>query len=359
MTCTVGSNVNLTARPAPGYEFSRWEGDVTDTGYSINIWGIDGDKSITAVFSPRTPKITATASPSKGGSISRSPDQTQYAYGSSVTLTANPASDFQFTGWEGDITGSTNPTTITMNSDKKIQAVFAPMKPCIQLSSSEIRVNVSTSHPAAAPVNIEITNGGAGTLSGLSNDCQGIARLTSSVAPTTLTVAIPDSWERQLESYPVGACSQAIITISSAAAINSPQTVLVSVTRVSDPVPYTPPPGPVNPPVYKVICAELHRQGLMDETIFKADEAFGRYLNDSDKDTLRGYLLWAKPIVKWMQKSRTFTRIVAAVATPWSYEMAYRMGARDKGSFAGRILMDAGVPLCRIIGRAIMGTSAQ
>lgn len=46
--------------------------------------------------------------------------------------------------------------------------------------------------------------------------------------------------------------------------------------------------------IFKVICAELHRQGLMDETIFEADEAFGRYLEENHRDVLLGYQLWAK-----------------------------------------------------------------
>ena len=104
----------------------------------------------------------------------------------------------------------------------------------------------------------------------------------------------------------------------------------------------------------KVICAELHRQGLMDETIYKADEAFGRYLGDNDRDVLLGYQLWAKPVVKWMQRSKTATRIVASLATPWSYEMAYRVGARDKGTVEGKFLMFVGVPVCRAIGRAMI-----
>jgi len=118
-------------------------------------------------------------------------------------------------------------------------------------------------------------------------------------------------------------------------------------------------PGPSLPghsgcPPTKVICAELHRQRLMDETIFTADEAFGRYLRDHQRDVLLGYQLWARPVVRWMQKSKTVTKIVASAATPWSYEMAYRMGTRDEGSFAGKILMDVGVPVCRAIGRVVI-----
>jgi hypothetical protein len=97
----------------------------------------------------------------------------------------------------------------------------------------------------------------------------------------------------------------------------------------------------------------------MDETIFEADEAFGRYLRDNHRDVLLGYQLWAKPVVKWMQKSKIVTRIVASVATPWSYEMSYRMGARDRGTFAGKLLMDVGVPTCRTVGRAMIWAGAR
>jgi hypothetical protein len=107
-------------------------------------------------------------------------------------------------------------------------------------------------------------------------------------------------------------------------------------------------------PPQKVICRELHRQGLMDEKIFEADEAFGRYLRDNHRDVLQGYQLWAKPVVKWMQKSETVTKVVAFTAKPWSYEMAYRMEARDKGTFVGKILMDVGIPVCRTIGRVVL-----
>jgi hypothetical protein len=92
----------------------------------------------------------------------------------------------------------------------------------------------------------------------------------------------------------------------------------------------------------------------MDEAVFKADEAFGRYLRDNQKDVLIGYHFWAKPVVSFMQKSRAFTQIVNVLARPWSYEMAYRIGARDKGNFAGKILMEVGVPVCRTIGRVVI-----
>ncbi len=103
-----------------------------------------------------------------------------------------------------------------------------------------------------------------------------------------------------------------------------------------------------------VICTELHCQGLMDEAIWKADEAFGKHLRERNSDVLIGYHFWAKPVVSLMQKSRVFTQIVNVLAKPWSYEMACIMGENDKGSVVGKILMDVGVPMCRTIGRAVI-----
>jgi len=41
-----------------------------------------------------------------------------------VTLTATPASGYVFSGWSGDLGGSTNPTTITMDGNKIVTATF-------------------------------------------------------------------------------------------------------------------------------------------------------------------------------------------------------------------------------------------
>jgi hypothetical protein len=91
----------------------------------------------------------------------------------------------------------------------------------------------------------------------------------------------------------------------------------------------------------------------MPEDIFHADQLFGKYLREYQNDVLIGYKFLDKPVVRLMRKSKTFTLIVNVVAKPWTYEMAYRMGARDKGAFAGKIVMDVGLPVCRTVGRAV------
>ncbi len=69
--------------------------------------------------------LTTTASPSAGGTITRSPDVTSYASGTVVTLTAVPAASYTFTGWYGDLSGSTKPATVRMNGAKTVAASFS------------------------------------------------------------------------------------------------------------------------------------------------------------------------------------------------------------------------------------------
>ncbi|UII27898.1 glycoside hydrolase family 9 protein [Fulvivirga maritima] len=58
------------------------------------------------------------------GSVSLSPAGGTYDAGTMVTLTASPGSNYQFTGWSGDASGSSNPLTVTVNSDLAITATF-------------------------------------------------------------------------------------------------------------------------------------------------------------------------------------------------------------------------------------------
>ncbi|MCX6063052.1 MAG: stalk domain-containing protein [Caldiserica bacterium] len=69
--------------------------------------------------------LTTTASPSSGGTITKSPDQSSYAPGTIVTLTAIPAAGYTFTGWEWNKSDSpTIPPTVTMDADKTVTATF-------------------------------------------------------------------------------------------------------------------------------------------------------------------------------------------------------------------------------------------
>jgi uncharacterized repeat protein (TIGR02543 family) len=58
------------------------------------------------------------------GSVSLSPSGGTYNAGTPVTLTPQSGAGFQFSGWSGDLSGSDNPATITMDANKNVTATF-------------------------------------------------------------------------------------------------------------------------------------------------------------------------------------------------------------------------------------------
>ena len=66
--------------------------------------------------------LSTVSLPSQGGTIS--PATGTHAQNASVSVTATPAAGWAFVRWEGDLTGTTNPATVTMNADKAVVAVF-------------------------------------------------------------------------------------------------------------------------------------------------------------------------------------------------------------------------------------------
>ena len=66
--------------------------------------------------------LTASASPSEGGSVSISSGS--FEEGSLVTLQATPATGYSFIRWTGGVQSSENPVSVTMNAAKTITAIF-------------------------------------------------------------------------------------------------------------------------------------------------------------------------------------------------------------------------------------------
>jgi hypothetical protein len=114
-----------------------------------------------------------------------------------------------------------------------------------------------------------------------------------------------------------------------------------------------------NPPInigkITVICSELHRQGLMSDEIYLADEKFGEQLLETHPEILKGYTMFATPIVEKMQESEEFTQTIKTIAEPWTEEMAYRVGARESGNFVGAMMMNVGMVIFWITGSLAMG----
>ncbi|MFA5143181.1 MAG: FG-GAP-like repeat-containing protein [Candidatus Omnitrophota bacterium] len=120
-----GASQTFTVTADTGYNIDQVLVDgapVTLSGGTYTFTNVTTNHTIAASFT-EVPAYTLTLTASNG-SIAKSPDKTTYTAGEVVTLTAAPAGGYSFSNWSGDLTGSTNPATITMNANKSVTALF-------------------------------------------------------------------------------------------------------------------------------------------------------------------------------------------------------------------------------------------
>jgi uncharacterized repeat protein (TIGR02543 family) len=99
-------------------------------------------------------ELTTAANPSVGGSVT--PDGTIWHDANSlVYLSALPNAGYIFTGWSGDLIGSDNPATVTMNAPKSITANFAPA--CTLTIRSQYGAPSPSVGTHKYPINTEVT----------------------------------------------------------------------------------------------------------------------------------------------------------------------------------------------------------
>ena len=75
--------------------------------------------------------LTTSANPAEGGTVL--PSTQQFEEGETATVIATPSSDYLFQSWSG-ATGSTNSTSVVMNSDKTVTANFVKKKFALTIS---------------------------------------------------------------------------------------------------------------------------------------------------------------------------------------------------------------------------------
>jgi len=118
------TKVELTAKPDKGWKFVKWKGDINSSNNPITIT-VDKSKTVTAVFEKKNYPLTVKIDGQ--GTVSEKVIQaktTDYPYNTKVQLTANPAKGWKFVKWTGDLSGSKNPETITVDKAKTVTAVF-------------------------------------------------------------------------------------------------------------------------------------------------------------------------------------------------------------------------------------------
>jgi len=122
-----GDDQAFTFAPNSHYHVSdvKVDGSSVGTPSSYTFYTVDHDHTIHVTFSIDYHTLSTSISPLGKGTISRSPNAGSYAYGTTVTLTANPIVGWHFTSWSGSMSGSTNPDTITMYGNRAVTANFA------------------------------------------------------------------------------------------------------------------------------------------------------------------------------------------------------------------------------------------
>lgn len=124
-TWVVGSSHEISvSSPQSGssgtrYVFSSW----SDGGaQSHTITTPSASTTYTANFTTQY-TLTTGVSPSGGGTVSPS-GTNWYNSGQSVQVTATASSGYTFSSWSGDLSGSTNPVSVIMNTPKRLTAQF-------------------------------------------------------------------------------------------------------------------------------------------------------------------------------------------------------------------------------------------
>jgi len=115
-----GTQIQVTAIPDTNCEFVNWTGSISSTQNPVTVT-MDSDKTVKANFRVK-PKLTIQAG--TGGTTNPIPGVYYYATGTTVQVTAIPNTYSIFINWSESATGSANPVSLTMDSDKSLYAHF-------------------------------------------------------------------------------------------------------------------------------------------------------------------------------------------------------------------------------------------
>jgi uncharacterized repeat protein (TIGR02543 family) len=128
MAFDAGTEITLAATPGTGWSFNGWSGDINSFNTTESVI-MNRTKDIWVSFIENQP-ITYTLTLDIIGSGSVTVNGNPYnepvvvEEGTELTLNASGIGDWLFSRWSGDFVSSTNPETITMNSNMNITVTF-------------------------------------------------------------------------------------------------------------------------------------------------------------------------------------------------------------------------------------------
>src|SRR4051812_24945841 len=157
-----GTSVQLTADTAVSsggspYTFQNWTGDVATPPNSSNPVSVTMGqaRNVTANYSLDSFGLSVTKNGNGSGTVTSSPAgincgatcSSSYTYGTSVTLTATPATGSDFTGWSVSGCSGTGTCVVTVDAAKSVTATFTLQTETLTVSKNGNGSGSVTSSP--------------------------------------------------------------------------------------------------------------------------------------------------------------------------------------------------------------------
>lgn len=120
------TTVYLHGVPSSGAYFVRWGNAVNSTNNPLKFTITTSNVAISSLFGALAANQGSLTVIKDGlGQVEVSSKANRFSYGQQVTLTAVPERDQSFLRWVGDVSGSVNPLTVTIQQSTMVTAVFS------------------------------------------------------------------------------------------------------------------------------------------------------------------------------------------------------------------------------------------
>jgi uncharacterized repeat protein (TIGR02543 family) len=127
-----GLSYQVTATANPGYVFSGWylNGIFQHKLNTITVTMLH-DNTLTATFSQQAVSLEISVDPAEAATTNPSVGTLYYPSGNTVQVSVQPKPGYTFSGWylDGAFAGIDNPISVTMTSDRKLNAYFGGDSP--------------------------------------------------------------------------------------------------------------------------------------------------------------------------------------------------------------------------------------